>query len=74
MTIYLTKRTIEQCQVIEQLPTLDARRRQTALEQCQIIEKSPKLGDRHHQSALEQCQIIELPKITDHRGNLTFIE
>lgn len=74
MTIYLTKRTIEQCQVIEQLPTLDTRHRQTALEQCQIIEKSPKLGDRHHQSALEQCQMIELPKITDHRGNLTFIE
>jgi oxalate decarboxylase/phosphoglucose isomerase-like protein (cupin superfamily) len=23
---------------------------------------------------LEQCQIIELPKIADHRGNLTFIE
>jgi oxalate decarboxylase/phosphoglucose isomerase-like protein (cupin superfamily) len=24
--------------------------------------------------SLEQCQIIELPKIADHRGNLTFIE
>lgn len=24
--------------------------------------------------SLEHCSIIELPKITDHRGNLTFIE
>lgn len=23
---------------------------------------------------LEQCHVIEFPKITDHRGNLTFIE
>jgi len=23
---------------------------------------------------LEQCRIIEFPKITDHRGNLTFVE
>ena len=25
-------------------------------------------------SSLDQCEIIELPKITDPRGNLTFIE
>lgn len=23
---------------------------------------------------LQQCRIVELPKITDHRGNLTFVE
>src|SRR5919108_4521453 len=26
------------------------------------------------QMSLQQCQIVELPKIADHRGNLTFIE
>ena len=24
--------------------------------------------------SLEECRIIDLPKIEDHRGNLTFIE
>lgn len=23
---------------------------------------------------LDQCQVVDLPKITDHRGNLTFVE
>nr|WP_228035721.1 FdtA/QdtA family cupin domain-containing protein [Oculatella sp. LEGE 06141] len=33
-----------------------------------------KPGDRLNRSGIDQCHIIELPKITDHRGNLTFIE
>lgn len=44
------------------------------IEKCQIIEECYKITDPHGKTSIEQCQIIELPKITDHRGNLTFIE
>jgi dTDP-4-dehydrorhamnose 3,5-epimerase-like enzyme len=44
------------------------------IEQHQVIEKLPKINEHYGKKSVEQCQILELPKITDQRGNLTFIE
>jgi len=43
--------------------------------QRSIIEQIPKIiNPNRGKISIQQCQILELPKITDHRGNLTVIE
>lgn len=71
--MYIAKRLVEQCQILEQLPQTGDRLGTSSLEQFQILEL-PKIVDSRGANSLEQCQILELPKIADNRGNLTFIE
>ena len=45
-----------------------------ALEQPFTISMNSTSRNRSHHSPLNDCRLIDLPKITDPRGNLTFIE
>ncbi len=40
----------------------------------QIIEVPEIINNSKTKTGIKKCQIVQLPKITDHRGNLTVIE